>query len=235
MKYYIKIIRISAWLLLLATLISLFSGFFITKNFLTPWIGYQFSYYIHVVFIPFIFVPLFFIHSWGGIYSLLLRKQLLNKKFVKVTILFGWAILFIIFIYFYFAQNFSTNKYTGKTNLISSSTSDQVSINLSLSEISKHNKNVDCWLIINNKVYDISSYLNIHPGGASTITAYCGKDGTKGFADKDRGTPHSNRADSLLNNYYLGDVGQNIYYQKNNVNSSQPSTILNSGDDKNDD
>jgi nitrate reductase (NAD(P)H) len=34
-----------------------------------------------------------------------------------------------------------------------------------LEEIQKHDKMDDAWLIINNKVYDVTSVLDWHPGG----------------------------------------------------------------------
>jgi len=42
-------------------------------------------------------------------------------------------------------------------------------------EIEKHNKKDDCWLIINDNVYDTTSVLSWHPGGSATILANAGK------------------------------------------------------------
>jgi len=33
-------------------------------------------------------------------------------------------------------------------------------------EVAIHNTIRDCWLVINNKVYDFSGYADCHPGGA---------------------------------------------------------------------
>ncbi len=41
-------------------------------------------------------------------------------------------------------------------------------------ELSKHNKESDCWVGYNNKVYDITTFLPNHPGSARTISPYCG-------------------------------------------------------------
>ncbi|CCC12775.1 unnamed protein product [Sordaria macrospora k-hell] len=42
-------------------------------------------------------------------------------------------------------------------------------------EIEKHNKLEDCWLVIDNKVYDATTVLNWHPGGRAAILAHAGK------------------------------------------------------------
>jgi cytochrome b involved in lipid metabolism len=45
---------------------------------------------------------------------------------------------------------------------------------ISLETLSKHNSINDCWVAYNNKVYDISSFLPVHPGSAGAISPYCG-------------------------------------------------------------
>jgi cytochrome b involved in lipid metabolism len=97
----------------------------------------------------------------------------------------------------------------------------QSSITLSSAEIAKHSSISDCWLIISNKVYDVTNYFRLHPGGASTITPFCGKDGTVAFETKDLGSArdHSSYAYNLLQDYYLGDLNQVL----NNSVSGTPS------------
>jgi len=76
--------------------------------------------------------------------------------------------------------------------------------------VATHGSSRDCWMIIGGKVYDVTSYLKEHPGGASVMTPYCGKDGTKAFATKDKAIPkpHSGFAEGLLDAYYVGFVGE---------------------------
>ncbi|KAI0358058.1 hypothetical protein OH77DRAFT_1502602 [Trametes cingulata] len=45
----------------------------------------------------------------------------------------------------------------------------------SLEEIAKHNTKDDAWLILDNKVYDVTSVLAWHPGGANALLTYAGK------------------------------------------------------------
>lgn len=68
-----------------------------------------------------------------------------------------------------------------------------------LSEVAKHSTPSDCYLAINNKVYDVSNFIGSHPGGANKIISNCGKEVTGIFAQI-----HSNRAWDLLIKYYVG-------------------------------
>lgn len=42
-------------------------------------------------------------------------------------------------------------------------------------EIEKHDKETDCWLVIDNNVYDATSVLSWHPGGNAAILGHAGK------------------------------------------------------------
>lgn len=42
-------------------------------------------------------------------------------------------------------------------------------------EIEKHDKKDDCWLVIDGCVYDVTSVMSWHPGGAAPIMAHAGK------------------------------------------------------------
>ena len=45
---------------------------------------------------------------------------------------------------------------------------------ITLEELTKHNSETDCWIIYQNKVYDLTLWLTKHPGGVNTILPYCG-------------------------------------------------------------
>lgn len=48
-------------------------------------------------------------------------------------------------------------------------------------EVAKHNKEDDCWVILYGEVYDVTKFLNDHPGGKQAILIYAGKECTEEF------------------------------------------------------
>lgn len=55
---------------------------------------------------------------------------------------------------------------------------------LSFQEVAKHNSRNDCYVILYNKVYDMTEFLPHHPGGPQIIIKYAGKDATCVSADQ---------------------------------------------------
>ena len=52
--------------------------------------------------------------------------------------------------------------------------------NFTLSEIAEHNTIDDCWSAIEGSVYDLTPFINGHPGGPQILKA-CGVDGSQDF------------------------------------------------------
>ncbi|XP_029354190.1 cytochrome b5 type B isoform X2 [Echeneis naucrates] len=71
-----------------------------------------------------------------------------------------------------------------------------------LEEISLHNMSSDTWLVIHDKVYDITSFLEEHPGGEEVLLEQAGGDATESFED----VGHSTDAREMLQQYYIGEV-----------------------------
>ncbi len=80
-------------------------------------------------------------------------------------------------------------------------------ISLTNSEIKTHSSRSDCWSIVNANVYNLTSYVKNHPGGASVIENICGKDGSKAFVNQHNTQGKPNNA---LNSFLLGPVGASI-------------------------
>ncbi|MBN1941512.1 MAG: cytochrome b5 domain-containing protein, partial [Candidatus Diapherotrites archaeon] len=69
------------------------------------------------------------------------------------------------------------------------------------------NTREDCWMVMENKVYEMSFFIDMHPGGEA-ITEGCGKDATSLFETRPSGsgTPHSADARGMREMFYLGDL-----------------------------
>ncbi|PRP87943.1 hypothetical protein PROFUN_02680 [Planoprotostelium fungivorum] len=70
-----------------------------------------------------------------------------------------------------------------------------------LEQIATHNTEDDCWLIVNNGVYDITAYFDYHPGGKKALVKFGGRDASENVQF------HSDKMLFLLNKYfYVGRV-----------------------------
>ena len=56
------------------------------------------------------------------------------------------------------------------------------SSDLTSEEVAKHSTGSDCWSVVDGVVYDLTSYVTDHPGGAAIIKELCGRDATASFA-----------------------------------------------------
>ena len=54
---------------------------------------------------------------------------------------------------------------------------------ITLAEVEQHVTHDDLWLVIDGKVYDVSEYMDDHPGGGEILLNAAGKDGTDDFED----------------------------------------------------
>ncbi|XP_010912740.1 uncharacterized protein [Elaeis guineensis] len=71
------------------------------------------------------------------------------------------------------------------------------------SEISLHTTKKDCWLLIHGKVYDVTNFLEDHPGGEDALLhASANGDATQKFEE----VGHSSTAFSMMEGYLIGVI-----------------------------
>lgn len=76
-------------------------------------------------------------------------------------------------------------------------------------EVRSHDSLADCWMIIDRDVYDVTSYVHQHPAPAEVLRPWCGREATRGYADKGgRGRSHSDFADELLATFRIGRLAE---------------------------
>ena len=110
------------------------------------------------------------------------------------------------------------------TRSIANTSSPSSPITLSVSEVAKHSSASDCWQIINGGVYQVTEYLNTHPGGASRMIPYCGTDATVAYDTKDGRGSHSLQAAQDLASLKLGNLNDEINSQTVNAIKSPSGT-----------
>jgi len=60
-----------------------------------------------------------------------------------------------------------------------------------------------CWTVIKGNVYNLTAWINQHPGGSSSIKSLCGVDGSSAFAAQHQG---QSKPESRLTGYLLGPL-----------------------------
>ena len=75
---------------------------------------------------------------------------------------------------------------------------------IALADLADHGTPVDCWVAIDGVVYDLTTFIDQHPGGSERIIALCGTDGTAAFTGQ-----HDGEQDpvAILADAQIGVVG----------------------------
>ncbi|XP_026869109.2 cytochrome b5 [Electrophorus electricus] len=71
-----------------------------------------------------------------------------------------------------------------------------------LSEVEERNSSKSTWIIINHKVYDVTKFLEEHPGGEEVLREQAGGDATESFED----VGHSTDARDMSKSFLIGEL-----------------------------
>jgi cytochrome b involved in lipid metabolism len=74
-----------------------------------------------------------------------------------------------------------------------------------MANIAEHANASSCWVAINGKVYDLTSWISQHPGGPDRILSICGTDSSAAFNGQHSGDP---RPAKELKSFLLGPLSQ---------------------------
>ncbi|KAK9711384.1 hypothetical protein K7432_007881 [Basidiobolus ranarum] len=86
---------------------------------------------------------------------------------------------------------------------------------ISAEELSAHNSRSDLWFSIEGKIYDVTSFVDEHPGGEEVILEQGGLDATEAFID----VGHSDDARKILKDLYIGDLKEGDVIEKPTLSS----------------
>jgi len=69
-------------------------------------------------------------------------------------------------------------------------------------EVETHKDKKSTWIGIHDNVYDVTEFLEEHPGGEEVLLEQAGKDATENFED----VGHSTDARTLMKQYLIGEL-----------------------------
>ncbi|KAJ7784905.1 oxidoreductase [Mycena maculata] len=93
--------------------------------------------------------------------------------------------------------------------------------------VAAHNSPANCWLSRHRRVYNISSFINDHPGGSDILAKYAGQDVTEVMSDgAGEHHEHCEAAYNMMEAYLIGNLDTNASISKNDseVNGGLPKT-----------
>jgi cytochrome b involved in lipid metabolism len=70
----------------------------------------------------------------------------------------------------------------------------------SLQQVSWHDRPDDCWIVLNDKVYNVTKLVDGHPGGMEVMMEQAGRDATSAF----RSVGHSIDAIEQVDEFLVG-------------------------------
>lgn len=95
----------------------------------------------------------------------------------------------------------ATSSAVAPTITVTATPAPKVDGKMTLDQVATHNSKKDCYIVIKNNVYDVSTFIPDHPGSPGKIISKCGQEVTGIFAEI-----HSNSAWDLLAKYKIGQI-----------------------------
>lgn len=88
-----------------------------------------------------------------------------------------------------------------------------------------HNKEEDLWIVINDRVYDVSKYANEHPGGPIVLLNKAGRNASLAF---EQASHSRNAKENVMVKYEIGKIDLNsvIGEWQREEESSAPNIFL---------
>jgi len=199
-KRVTKVLIASGELLIAVSLVLVATG--LAMNDPTSTLGSLMSYETarraHTI-ASYLFIPLFYAHAAAGIYIALGRFESPKRPGVRKAVLSVWTIGIAVLVVSWLIPQGS----------LSVPPSVSASTVLTLEEVAKHSTENDCWVIVENRGYNVTSLIDTHPGGREAILEYCGTNATEVFFNE-----HTERDYGVLQQYYIGTIWEPLIQTK---------------------
>ncbi|KAI0663234.1 cytochrome b5-like heme/steroid binding domain-containing protein [Cubamyces menziesii] len=91
-------------------------------------------------------------------------------------------------------------------------------------ELKAHSTKDSLYILLHEKVYDVTKFIDEHPGGDEVIIAEAGRDATEAFED----VGHSDEARVILKDLYVGDFEKTDELKTKGPSTSASQSAVNS-------
>ncbi len=106
-------------------------------------------------------------------------------------------------------SNLSNNSnYSNSSSQVQSQNQTNPVKKITNAEFTKHFSKTDCWVSFDKKVYDVTTYLSIHPGGSGKLARFCSKEIDPVSINHPGGLFGSIKIQDILAPFYVGELVQ---------------------------
>ena len=106
----------------------------------------------------------------------------------------------------YAPKQYVTDTTTGSvTTNTETNTTSTTTPTFTLADVATHKDATSCYTAISGSVYDVTMWVNMHPGGPAKILSICGIDGTDAFMNQHHGKP---KFMTILGRFKIGTLTQ---------------------------
>lgn len=84
-----------------------------------------------------------------------------------------------------------------------SETTQESGDQITLTEVEDNDSTDSCWTVIEDRVYDLTEWVDQHPGGEDRIEQLCGTDGTEMFSGQHSG---ESQPEEQLSEFEIGEL-----------------------------
>jgi cytochrome b involved in lipid metabolism len=125
---------------------------------------------------------------------------------MRKYLIYGVLVIVIIIGFYVWNMKKSYSPITQEDNSkTSTSTTASLLPTYTMTDIRFHNSTTSCYTAINGGVYDLTSWINQHPGGKENILNICGKDGSVPFNKQHKG---ESKPEKKLTTFKIGTLKQ---------------------------
>eukprot|EP00123_Amoebidium_parasiticum_P004231 comp15517_c1_seq1/m.12542 comp15517_c1_seq1/g.12542 ORF comp15517_c1_seq1/g.12542 comp15517_c1_seq1/m.12542 type:complete len:138 (-) comp15517_c1_seq1:380-793(-) len=90
---------------------------------------------------------------------------------------------------------------------------------ISLEELAKHNTPKDAWMAVRGRVYNVTHFIDFHPGGAEELLRGAGIDATELFDEYHKWVNIENMMKACVVGYLPANI--QVHADRNSLNSAQ--------------